>query len=66
MGREGGGRGWGFNLSKNSPSLTFFLGPYLQHVDVPRLGMELELQLPAYATATAMPNQATSVTYTAA
>ena len=30
-----------------------FLGPYLQHVEVPRLGVELELQLPAYITATA-------------
>ena len=31
-----------------------FLGPYLQHVEIPRLGVKLELQLPAYATATAM------------
>ena len=31
----------------------FFLGPYLQHIEVPRLGAELELQLPAYNTATA-------------
>ena len=33
----------------------FFLGPYLQHMGVPRLGveLELELQLPAYATTTA-------------
>ena len=32
-----------------------FLGlePYLQHVEVPRLGVELELQLLAYTTATA-------------
>ena len=30
-----------------------FLGPHLQHMEVPRLEAELELQLPAYATATA-------------
>ena len=27
------------------------------HMEVPRLGVESELQLPAYATATAMPDQ---------
>ena len=31
-----------------------FLGLHLQHVEVPRLGVELELQLPAYTTVTAM------------
>ena len=31
-----------------------FLGPYPRHMEIPRLGVELELQLPAYATATAM------------
>ena len=41
------------------PSLTYsfcfglFLGPHPQHMEVPRLGVKLELQLPAYATATA-------------
>ena len=30
-----------------------FLGPHLQHMDVPRLGVESEVQLPVYATATA-------------
>ena len=30
-----------------------FLGPHLQHVEVPRLGVESELQLLAIATATA-------------
>ena len=30
-----------------------FLGPHVQHMEVPRLGVESELQLPAYATATA-------------
>ena len=31
-----------------------FLGLHLQHMEVPRLGVNLELQLPAYITATAM------------
>ena len=31
-----------------------FLGPHPQHVEVPRLGVKLELQLPAYTTGTAM------------
>ena len=30
-----------------------FLGLYLQHMAVPRLGFESKLQLPAYTTATA-------------
>ena len=28
--------------------LIFFLGPHLQHMEVPRPGVESELQLPAY------------------
>ena len=35
----------------------FFFGlfrPYPQHMEVPRLGVKLELQLPTYATGTAM------------
>ena len=36
--------------------LLFFLGLHLQHREVPRLGIELELQLLAYAAATAMPD----------
>ena len=35
-------------------ALFCFIGPHLGHVEVPRLEAELELQLPAYATATAM------------
>ena len=31
-----------------------FLGPHLHHIEVPRLGVESELQLLAYTTATAM------------
>ena len=34
--------------------LFVLLGPYLWHMGVPRLGVESELQLPAYATATTM------------
>ena len=30
-----------------------FLGPYLQHMEAPSLGVKSELQLPAYTTATA-------------
>ena len=33
-----------------------FLGPNLWHTQVPRLGVKLELQLPVYTTATAMPD----------
>ena len=33
-----------------------FLGPYQQHMEVPRLGTEMKLHLPACATATAMPD----------
>ena len=29
-----------------------FLGPHMQHMEVPRLGVKLQLQLPASATAT--------------
>ena len=35
---------------------AFFLGPYLRHMEVPRLGIKSELQLLAYTTATAMPD----------
>ena len=34
----------------------FFLGPHLWDLDIPRLGVEFELQLPATATATATPD----------
>ena len=42
---------------KGFPEMLFFfflmLGPYPQHMEVPKLGVESELQPPAYATATA-------------
>ena len=34
--------------------LFFFLGPHPGHMEVPRLGFQSELQLPAYTTATTM------------
>ena len=34
----------------------YFLGPRVWHMKVPRLGVELELQLPAYTTAIATQN----------
>ena len=34
----------------------YCLGPHPGHMEVPRLGFLLELQLPAYARATAMPD----------
>ena len=45
------------HLNKNSNSIPyfffFFLGLNPLHVELPRLGVESELQLPAYNTATA-------------
>ena len=43
---------------KNASFFFFFcfLGPHPWHMEVPRLGVELELQLLAFATATAMPD----------
>ena len=48
--------------SLNQISLLSFLfsafsGQHLQHMEVPRLGVQWELQLPAYDTATATPDQ---------
>ena len=42
----------------------FFLGLYLQHRELPRLGVELEWQLPAYVKRCQI--RAASATYTAA
>ena len=43
-----------------------FLGLHLWHMEVPRLGVESELQLPAYTTATGTQDLRQSVTYTTA
>ena len=40
----------------NTSVFFFFLGPHLRQMEVPRLGVESELQLLAYATATATPD----------
>ena len=36
--------------------LFLFLGSHLWHLEVPKLGVQLELQLPAYTTATEVPD----------
>ena len=38
---------------KNFLLLFAFSGPHLGHMEVPTLGVQSELQLPAYATGTA-------------
>ena len=43
-------------LFGNGNIFFFFLGPHLQHTEAPRLGVKSELQLPAYAEATATPD----------
>ena len=49
-----------YSFSSLSLSLFFFfpcfLGPHPQHVEIPRLGIQSELQLLAYTIATAMPD----------
>ena len=35
-------------------NVLYFLGPHLWHMEIPRLAVELELQLPAYTTAIAV------------
>ena len=49
--------GWKMSLVDPEQFLVFFfLGPHPQHMEVPRLGIELELQLLGYTTATATPD----------
>ena len=45
--------------------LVLFLGLHQQHMEVPKLGVKLELQLSANTTATAMQDPAASEIYTA-
>ena len=49
---------WYFNCHhlREAFSVFFFLWIYLRHMEVPSLGVELELQLLAYTTATATPD----------
>ena len=47
---------WSWQLGAVNASCVFvfaILGPHLRHIEVPRLGVKSELQLPAYTTATA-------------
>ena len=48
---------WSTELNKTVlkplSSILFFSGPHLWHMEVPRLGVELGLQLPTYAYTTA-------------
>ena len=46
----------GFVLRQLDSFLFSFLRLHLQHMGVPRVGVELELQLRAHATATATPD----------
>ena len=57
---------YNYNTCFNVFIIFFFLGPHLQHMEVPGQGIESELQLQAYATGTAMPDPSASATYTAA
>ena len=41
------------DVNSSQSSFVCFLGLHLRHMEVPRLGVELELQLLTYATATA-------------
>ena len=59
------GQGWGHPFPGRSPQLfkdaflvllPFFLGPHLPHMEVPRLGIDSALQLPACTPATATPD----------
>ena len=40
-----------------------FLGPHLRHMEFPRLGVQLDLQLPAYVTATTTSDPSRVSTY---
>ena len=59
------GMGMAGLLKKGQSFFPFcFLGPHLWHMEVPRLGVEWELQLPAYTTATTGTQQDTNPTGT--
>ena len=45
--------GWYIEFREVGNYMYFFLWSHLWHMEVPRLGVELELLLPAYTTATA-------------
>ena len=51
-----------YSVLSSTPHVSFFffflsfLGPHLQHMEVLRLRIQSELQMPAYAATTAMPD----------
>ena len=51
-----------FMLDKMTCLFFVLLGLHLRHMEVPSAGVELELQLPAYTTATAVQDSATYTT----
>ena len=55
---DGGGSGmWEFGVNRCKLFFFFvFLGPHPRHMEVPRLGAELKLHLPADIKATTTPN----------
>ena len=60
---QGGQELAGWEVERDTHFFFFFfnfflvlLGPHLQHMEVPRLGVNSEPQLPAYTTATATPD----------
>ena len=55
-----------YGQKKNLFFFFCFLGLYLLHMEIPRLGGPSDLQLPAYVTATAMQNLSRSATYVTA
>ena len=60
---------WILNLLSHKGTLEspFFFSPQgrtLWYIEIPRLGVKLELQLPAYTTVTATEDPSSSVTYT--
>ena len=58
---------WNAIYQEKRMNFFFFLGLHPWHMEVLRLGVKSEVQLPAYVTATAMWDfLATSATYTAA
>ena len=54
--KRGDGRLRTLQINRFFFSLLCFSGPHLWHLEVPRLGVKSELQLSAYATATATPD----------
>ena len=54
------------SISIQSGHFILFYGPKVWHMEVSRPGVNLELELPAYATAIAMQDSSMPVTYTSA